>query len=110
MKEHEQPTGEAPEPGASELLFGEPFPVTWSQLLEQNWKALVLNLCSIEATTYAAALADGCSNIVGEIADLQRAEARRQAWMVELIDEARRASEASLHGVRVLGSTLSEAR
>ncbi|SFN62997.1 HNH endonuclease signature motif containing protein, partial [Mycetocola miduiensis] len=57
-----------------------------------------------------AALADGCSNIVGEIADLQRAEARRQAWMVELIDEARRASEASLHGVRVLGSTLSEAR
>ncbi|MCU1560467.1 HNH endonuclease signature motif containing protein [Mycetocola sp.] len=56
---------------------------------------------------YSGALADGCSSIVDEIAGLKRAEARQQAWMIERIDEARRLAEATLHGVRVLGSSLS---
>lgn len=61
-------------------------------------------------STYTRVLAEGCSSIVDEIAAVERADARRQAWKVELIDEARRASEATLHGVRVFGSTLPPAK
>lgn len=61
-------------------------------------------------SSYTRVLAESCSSIVDEIAEVDRAEARRQAWKVELIDEARRASETTLHGVRMLGSMLSPAK
>jgi hypothetical protein len=69
-------------------------------------EAFASNSAFVESR-FSGALADSCSSIVDEIAEVKRAEARQQAWMVELIDEARRASEVTLHGVLTVGSTLS---
>ena len=92
--------------GAFAGVVAVPDPMTWLQFLEAGWEAAVMNLASIESP-YRGALAESTSSIVDEIADLDRAAARQQAWRVERIDEARRLSEATLHGVRVHGSDLS---
>ncbi|GHD51650.1 HNH endonuclease [Mycetocola manganoxydans] len=109
MENPKEPPGDASSSGESASFGVPPVPVSWDEFDSAQWQSPILNLSSIEST-YSGALADGCSSIVDEIAHLDRSANRQQAWRIERIDEARRLSEATLHGVQVLGSELSEAQ
>jgi hypothetical protein len=111
MEELHDLPGEAPDAGFAEAMRGGActVSVTWEEFLSTNVARRWLNVGAIDSP-FSGALADTCSAIVDEIADLDRAEAKHQAWKIERIDEARRVAEATLHGVRVLGSNLSPAK
>ncbi len=63
---------------------------------------------AVGTATLTARIADTCSAMLDAVAVIDRISAKQDAWKIEFIDQARRISEMTDHGLVTVGSTLNE--